>query len=69
MSIMFGVRRSANEIVGETELHGMSLATARYVPDGSNFYVAGRMGMGYQPYSTHAGQRLTQSRPRTDTAT
>lgn len=58
MSIMFGVRRSANEMVGEPELHRMSLATARYAPDGSNIYVAGRMGMGYQPYHTHARSTL-----------
>jgi asparagine synthase (glutamine-hydrolysing) len=58
MSIIFGVRRSKHEFATEPELCQMSLATTRYAPDGTYLRLSGRIGMGYQPYHTHARSKL-----------
>jgi asparagine synthase (glutamine-hydrolysing) len=65
MSIIFGVRRAADEIVTTAELRLMSLATACYAHDGTYLHSLGRVGLGLQPYHTH-DRSTFHSRPEVD---
>src|ERR1700723_729585 len=58
MSTIFGIRKSAGAIVSERELLHVAEATERFAPDGLTIRVSGRIGMGFQPYYTHARSQL-----------
>jgi asparagine synthase (glutamine-hydrolysing) len=58
MSIIFGIRKPMGASVSEQELLHLAHVTDRYAPDGVAVSVAGRVGMGFQPYHTHLRSRL-----------
>lgn len=58
MSIIFGVWATDGRRIDARELEGLARATERYAPDGTWLETAGQVGMGYQPYHTHARSRL-----------
>lgn len=65
MSTIFGIRKPAGAIVSERELLHLAQATERFAPDGSSVQASGRIGMGFQPYYTHARSSL-ESAPVSD---
>lgn len=58
MSAIFGVRRPSRAIATKSELLCLAEATARYAFDGVSVKTVGRVGMGFQPYYTHARSTL-----------
>jgi asparagine synthase (glutamine-hydrolysing) len=58
MSTIFGIRKPAGTAVSERDLLHLAEATERFAPDGSTIRVSGRIGMGFQPYFTHARSQL-----------
>jgi asparagine synthase (glutamine-hydrolysing) len=65
MSVIFGVRQAAAKLATSDELYQMSAATRRYAPDGTYVYRANRVGLGLQPFHTHARSKL-HIRPEVD---
>jgi len=65
MSIIFGIRKSEGDTVGEHQLANLAHATERWAPDGTFTRANGRIGMGYQPYHTHQRSTLA-SQPVVD---
>ena len=65
MSVIFGVQRLSGEVVTDEELRHLAASTERYAPDGTFVRVAGRIGMGFQPYHTTTRSRL-EGRPSVD---
>ncbi|RXH53879.1 asparagine synthetase B family protein [Granulicella sibirica] len=58
MSIIFGVRKSEEDLVTEQDLLHLGHTTDRYALDGTSVHSRGRVGMGFQPYHTHERSRL-----------
>lgn len=58
MSTIFGVRKPSGAVAVESELLCLAGATARFAYDGVSVKTAGRVGMGFQPYYTHARSTL-----------
>src|SRR5260370_42305634 len=58
MSIMFGVINPEGYAVEERQLLQMAHATDRWAPDGTFVQARGQIGMGFQPYHTHARSHL-----------
>jgi asparagine synthase (glutamine-hydrolysing) len=58
MSILFGFRKPFGAIATESELLHLAEATSRFAPDGLSVKASGRVGMGFQPHSTHARSTL-----------
>jgi asparagine synthase (glutamine-hydrolysing) len=58
VSILFGIRKPAGEVVTREELIRLASATDRYAPDGVSVAVNGQIGMGFQPYHTHERSTL-----------
>jgi asparagine synthase (glutamine-hydrolysing) len=65
MSIIFGVCKPPHAIVTREELLHFAESTERYAPDGMSVGANGRIGMGFQPYYTHARSHL-ESQPLVD---
>ena len=65
MSIIFGIRKPKDAMVTLPELRALADRTEAYAIGGSEFRVAGRIGMGFQPYCTHQRSRL-EIRPQRD---
>lgn len=65
MSTIFGIRKPVRATVSERELLHLAEATERFAPDGLAVRASGRVGMGVQPYYTHARSKL-ESGPVTD---
>jgi asparagine synthase (glutamine-hydrolysing) len=58
MSSIFGIRRPSGAAATESELLRLAEATARFAFDGLSVKAVGRVGMGFQPYYTHARSTL-----------
>jgi asparagine synthase (glutamine-hydrolysing) len=58
MSVLFGVQKPSGAIATEPELLQLAEATSRFAFDGLSVKAIGRVGMGFQPYYTHARSRL-----------
>ena len=58
MSIIFGVRRSAEQFVHDADLRKLAHATSSHAPDGLFVHTKGNIGMGFQPYHTHERSML-----------
>ena len=58
MGTIFGVRKPSGAVAVESELLRLAEATARFAFDGVSVMTAGRVGMGIQPYYTHARSAL-----------
>jgi len=65
MSVIFGVRKLAGEVVKEQELLCLATISERYAPDGTSVHTAGRIGMGFQPCHTTERSHL-EAQPATD---
>ena len=65
MSIIFGLLRDRNDSVSELEMHHLASATNRFATGAGSIYVAGRLGMGFQPYISHQRSEM-ETRPITD---
>jgi asparagine synthase (glutamine-hydrolysing) len=65
MSIIFGVRKSEEDVVAERQLLDLAQTTDRWAPDGTLVRAQGRIGMGFQPYHTHQRSNL-DSQPVVD---
>jgi len=61
MSIIFGICKPGRATVTEEELLQLSKVTERFAPDGVAVKASGRIGMGLQPYYTHARSILDSS--------
>jgi asparagine synthase (glutamine-hydrolysing) len=60
MSIIFGFRKPLGATATEPELLHLAEATSRFALDGLSVKTSGRVGMGFQPYYTHARSTLDQ---------
>jgi asparagine synthase (glutamine-hydrolysing) len=58
MSIIFGLKRPAGEMVSKEELLGLARTTGRWATEGTFALTSGHVGMGFQPYYTHTRMRL-----------
>jgi asparagine synthase (glutamine-hydrolysing) len=58
MSTIFGIRKPTGATVSERELLHLAEATERFATDGLSVQASGRVGMGFQPYYTHARSQL-----------
>jgi asparagine synthase (glutamine-hydrolysing) len=65
MSTIFGIRKLVGAIVSERELLHLAQATEHFAPEGSSVQASGRIGVGFQPYYTHARSTL-ESAPVSD---
>jgi asparagine synthase (glutamine-hydrolysing) len=58
MGILFGVRVRESEVVTEGQMQRLAEATSRYALDGTSVVTRANVGMGFQPYYTHARSKL-----------
>ena len=58
MSIIFGTRAPAGQQVNDRHVRDLAKATERYAVDGTILAVRANVGMGFQPYYTHARSQL-----------
>lgn len=65
MSVIFGIHKSTAAEVPESEMLELARATERFASDGVSIRTSGRVGMGFQPYYTHARSKL-DFEPATD---
>jgi asparagine synthase (glutamine-hydrolysing) len=54
MSIIFGVLAEPGASLAEDDIRHLSASTRRYATAACSLFVAGRIGMGFQPYVSHA---------------
>src|SRR5260370_1454360 len=60
MSIIYGLLKEHGVRVTEWELQHLAAATERYATGTDSVYIRGRLGMGFQPYSSHLRSALEQ---------
>lgn len=65
MSIILGLLKERGALVREPELGCLSTATKRYSTGPEAVYACGRLGMGFQPYASHARSAM-DGRPVVD---
>lgn len=65
MSILFGIRKAVDQIVEDAELRDLAQMTTAWAKDGTFLERIGSIGMGVQPFHTHARSRL-DGRPTAD---
>lgn len=65
MSIIFGTLKQRGAIVAKSELLDLGGPTERYATGQSALSVTGRLGMGFQPYVSHARSEM-ESQPARD---
>lgn len=53
MSIIFGLLGEPGTVVAEREMKQLAAVTERYATGAGSMYLAGRLGMAFQPYQTH----------------
>jgi asparagine synthase (glutamine-hydrolysing) len=58
MSIIYGVLKEHGITVAELELRQLAAVTERYATGAGSVHVHGRLGMGFQPYSSHQRSEL-----------
>lgn len=66
MSTIFGICKAFGEITEQVEMERLAAATIGYAPDGTFLLAHRHIGMGYQPYHTHALSHL-ERQPARDT--
>src|SRR5260370_18446907 len=60
MSIIYGLLKEHGVRVTESELRHLAAATERYATGTGSAHIQGRLGMGFQPYSSHLRSVLEQ---------
>ncbi|WP_035352141.1 asparagine synthetase B family protein [Edaphobacter aggregans] len=60
MSIIYGLLKEHGVRVTESELRHLAAATERYATGAGSVHIQGRLGMGFQPYSSHLRSGLEQ---------
>ncbi len=65
MSIIFGLKKAPGHSVVEEDLRKLARTTARWATEGTSVLTSGHVGMGFQPYHTHARSPL-ESTPMVD---
>jgi asparagine synthase (glutamine-hydrolysing) len=58
MSIIFGTCKPRGEQTAQQEMQRLATPTNRYAADGTFIAVRGQIGMGFQPYHTHARSQV-----------
>jgi asparagine synthase (glutamine-hydrolysing) len=64
MSIIYGVLKEHEVTVAESELRHLAAVTDRYATGANSVHVRGRLGMGFQPYSSHLRSELERGPAR-----
>ena len=65
MSVIFGMKKTAEDVIELRQLASLAMATSRYAPDGVFVEAKGHVGMGLQPYFTHQRSKF-ESHPTVD---
>src|SRR5258708_39678603 len=60
MSIIYGLLKEHGVRVTESELRHLAAVTDRYATGTGSVHIQGRLGMGFQPYSSHLRSELEQ---------